>query len=447
MDREKLPPQSLESEMSVLGGILMDNQAVDTVHDLLTIEDFYRESHRLIFSAMADLADKNEPIDLVTLSTALKSKGHLEQVGGGAYLYTLSDYVPTSANIAYYCKIVSGKAAERRVLNHTQTAATMIYQGESLTEVISELEKAIQLPTANKTTEPVSAKDSLRDAVKILEQRYESKGVIQGISYGLGCLDKVTDGLHRGDLIIIAGRPSMGKTTFALNILESVCASGLSGLLFSLEMSRQNNIDKMISSQGKVKYHHIRGGQFDGGDWQRIIKASSRIHDWRLFIDDTPAISLYELRSKARRLKKKQLDVIVVDYLQLMTLPSKDSRVQGLGEVSRGLKQLARELDVAIIALSQLSRSVDSRNDKRPVMSDLRDSGEIEQDADVILFPFRPASYCQQCKDRVDDGNHNYREHGAKAEIIIEKQRNGERNLSIPVVWLGEYQTFLPLGE
>lgn len=435
----KAPPQNIDAEMSILGAVFLDGAAMDTVHGIITREDFYQEKHRLIFDAMAALSDSNEPIDLISVTTTMKQAGTLEQVGGAAYLAVLLDYVFTSANVAYYCRLVAEAAMARRVLSHAQQATVMIYEGK-MTEALAELEAATMPVPGKQSREPVIAREVLRDSFKDMERRHENKGQVQGISYGLSDLDAATNGMHRGDLIIVAGRPSMGKTTLALNILESVTSSGLHGLLFSLEMSRQNNMDKIMASRGKVKYQRIRSGNFEPADWERMTRASEVINRWPLYIDDTPGISLRDIRAKARRLKRSGLDVMVVDYLQLMGLPSKESRVQALGEVSRGLKQLARELDMVVIALSQLNRGVDSRQDKRPLMSDLRDSGEIEQDADVILFPFRPAAYCQQCKDK--EPGHNHVEHQAKAEIIIEKQRNGERNVSIPAVWLGEYQRF-----
>lgn len=442
MNSNHVPPQNIEAEMSILGAVFVDNGTIDTVHGIITCNDFYRESHRVIFSTMAALADKHEPIDIVTMNEELRRQGALEQVGGGAYLAVLVDYTPTSANIAYYCRIVAEMSAARRLITHAQSAIAKVYERAPLAEIVSDLEAATQMPTGKQSSEPVSARDVLRDSLKAIEKRYDSKGIIQGIAYGIPGLDEVTSGMHRGDLIVVAGRPSMGKTSFALNALESACTVGLHGLLFSLEMSRQNNMDKILASKGKIKYQRIRNGSLEGADWERATRGADVIANWPLYIDDTPGVTLRDIRTKARRMKKKGLDLMVVDYLQLMTLPTKDNRVQALGEVSRGLKLLARELDIVVIALSQLNRSVDSRQDKRPVMSDLRDSGEIEQDADVILFPFRPAAYCQECRDRVEHENHSYREHNAKAEIIVEKQRNGERNISIPAVWLGDYQRF-----
>jgi replicative DNA helicase len=441
MTDSKLPPQNMEAEMSVLGGILLDNSAIDTVHTILNAESFYRESHRKIFRAMSSLADRNEPVDLITLSTELKAAGDLEEVGGAPYLVNLIDYVPTSANIAYYCKLVEHSASVRKIIAAAQESTQILYGGGEIAEAIAKLETAIQ-PSVNHSTSPVPMNQSIREVVRRLEHRYESRGEIQGIPYGLSTLDAVTSGMHRGELIIIAGRPSMGKSALAGNILDSVCSGGMNGLLFTLEMSRGDIIDRLVSGKG-IKYHHIRSGRFHETDWSRIIAAASAMNEWKLSVDDTPGIALREIRAKARRQKKDGLDVLVIDYLQLMVTPGKDNRTREIGDISRGLKQLARELDMVVILLSQLNRAVDSRPDKRPLMSDLRESGEIEQDADVILFPFRPAAYCPKCKDRIDDGEHDYREHQGKAEVIIEKQRAGERNISIPVEWIGQYQKFV----
>ena len=441
----QIPPQNIEAEMSILGGIFLDNGTVDQVSTMISSEDFYRNTHRHIFDAMCELADKNEPIDLVTLSAILKKKGELEEVGGGAYLDNLIDYVPTAANIAYYCRIVADKSAARKMLAHTQAASGLIYDDKPIEEIMNEIEQALNINTSKKIAEPADVKDVLRDTIHIIETRSETSGKLQGMPYGIDHLDNVTDGAHRGELIVVAGRPSMGKTSFGLNVMESICSSGLHALLFTLEMSRQNIMDKILSSRANIKYHNIRKGLLERNGWEKLAQGAGKICDWHLHIDDTPGITFREIRSKTRRLKKKGLDLMIVDYLQLMSLPTKESRTQALGEVSRGLKQLARELDISVIAVSQLNRAVDSRPEKKPMMSDLRDSGEIEQDADVILFPFREAAYCQKCKDRESD--HDYGTHQSKAEIIIEKQRNGERNISVQVTWLGEYQKFVSKSE
>lgn len=440
-DARKLPPQSIEAEMSVLGGILLDNNAIDTAHEILKPDDFYRQAHRNIFEAAAILADRQEPIDLISMAEVLKLSGRLEEVGGGAYLATLVDYVPTATNIGYYCKIVKEKSAERRLIIQAQEAIGILYEGGGVIEAAAKLETAIQSPADNRSSSPIGIGRSLIEASRRIDKRYESKGQIQGIPYGIEALDAATSGMHRGELIVIAGRPSMGKSAMAGNILSNVCQSGLTGMLFNLEMSRLDIIDRLIAAYG-INYGRIRNGWLQDMDLANITQAMGQINGWKLWIDDTPGINLRQIRSKAKKQKRNGLDLAVVDYLQLMGLPTKDNRTHALGEVSRGLKQLARELDIPVVLLSQLSREVDKRPDKRPLMSDLRDSGEIEQDADVILFPYRPAAYCQKCRDRVNDASHNYQEHQSQAEIIIEKQRNGARNISVPVCWIGEYQRF-----
>lgn len=442
MDSERrIPPQAIDAEMSILGAVFVSNGAIDTAHAVMKVDDLYRESHRKIFGAMTRLADKGEPIDLVTLSNELKRIGELEEVGGGAYLYTLSDYVPMAENIAHYCRIVTEAAKARRLITNATDAVNLAYKGGNLDEAVAKLESAI-LPSIDKQGEPIQINVTLKDAIKRIESRYESRGELTGISYGLDELDAVTLGMHRGDLIIVAGRPSMGKTAFVLNALKATCAEGHSGMLFSLEMSRMDNIDRMLASYGAA-YQRLRSGRLEENDWPKLTAAAGKMHDWTFPIDDSAILTMRDLRAKARRQKKNGLDVLAVDYLQLMQLSdTKMNLVQGLGEISRGLKLLARELDITVIALSQLNRSVDSRPDKRPNMSDLRDSGAIEQDADLILFPYRPAAYCDKCRDKIDDGEHDLKAHQAKAEIIIGKQRAGERNMSIPVCWLGEYQRF-----
>lgn len=440
-DRQ-LPPQNIEAEMSILGGIFLENGAIDQAHELLTPEDFYRESHRQIFTAMAALADRNEPVDLITMTAELRSRGRLEEVGGGAYLATLVDFVPMAANIPYYCRLVSRRAQERRVIAGLQDAMRLLYEGGTLQEGIARVEAAIQPGADKRVRGPVGMEQAVREACKRVEARYECKGAIQGLPYGLTALDRATSGMHPGELIVIGGRPSMGKSALAGNIVASVCDSGKSALLFTLEMSRDDVVDRIAAGQG-IPYQNIRSGQLKEHEWSAFSKGMGNLHGWRLAIDDTPAISLREVRTKVRRQKKEGLDLVVIDYLQLMSMSNpRESRVQGLGEISRGLKQLARELEIPVVLLSQLSREVEKRSDTRPMMSDLRDSGEIEQDADVIMFPYRPAVYCPQCKNRVDNAQHSYREHQAKAEILIEKQRAGERNISVPVIWMGEFQSF-----
>lgn len=428
--------------MSVLGAVFVDNEAIDTAHGILRADDFYRPIHRVIFESMTALAERSEPVDLVTMTNELKRRGRLEEIGGGAFLAVLVDYVPMSANIAHYCRIVAEKAQERRLILHAKEAIELAHKGGELEAAVQKLEHAIQPTLNDQSNAPVAMVQCVREAVERIQVRHENKGKIQGLPYGLADLDAATSGMHPGELIIVAGRPSMGKSAFAGNIIGHACSSGKSGLFFTLEMTRTDIVDRLAAAH-RIKYQNIRSGMLEEIEFLRLHKVLGQIAQWDMAIDDTAAISLRDLRAKARRKKKTGLDILVVDYLQLMSMSDpKANRVQGIGEISRGLKALAKELNIPVVALSQLSRSVDSRNDKRPLMSDLRDSGEIEQDADVILFPYRPAAYCEKCKDKVDDGEHDWKEHNAKAEIIIEKQRAGERNLSIPAVWLGEHQRF-----
>ena len=446
-DTRQLPPQSLEAEMSILGGIFIDNDAINRVLEMLTSDDFYRESHRKIFNAQTILSERREPIDLITTSELLRKRGVLEEVGGAAYLAILVDYVPTAANITYYCKIVKEKALYRRLIA-TGTETIAIGYGEA-EDAADQVERLLTNLAVSTKTEPTDAVALTADYIRRLKVRYDSRGKIQGIPYGFAALDVATCGMHRGSLIVIAARPSMGKTALASNIAENACEAAYAVMIFSLEMDRGSLIDRMIASRGGIRYSNIRSGNLSQAEWGKNARATEAIKAYKLCIDDTPAITLAVIKSKARRQKLKGLDVLVIDYLQLIGTPSKENRNQAIGEISRGLKQLARELDIAVVLLSQLNRAVDSRPDKRPNMSDLRDSGEIEQDADVILFPFRPAAYCPKCKDRVDDGTHSLIEHQALGELIIEKQRNGERNISIPLVWMGEFQRFesMPLDN
>lgn len=441
MDKQ-LPPQAVEAEMSILGGIFIDNEIIDTVHGALNETDFYRESHRAIFQAMARLNDRNEPIDLITTSTELKNVGKLDEVGGAAYLSVLVDFVPMSANTLYYCRIVAEKAERRRLITSAQEAITLAYGDGELADAVGKLETATA-PAEERNAQFVTMRQSVKESVDRIEFRHKNRGRLTGLSYGLDDLDAKTFGMHGGELIIVAGRPSMGKSAFAGNVGKSVAMEGKTALMFTLEMPRLDVTDRTVASYG-IKYQNIRSGNLQEPEWMKMKNAMGRIQSIPLFIDDSPGLTLKDVRSKARRLKKQEdLSLVIVDYLQLMQLRDPNgSRVNGLGEITRGLKLLARELNIPVMLLSQLSRKVDERPDKRPMMSDLRESGEIEQDADVILFPFRPAAYCAKCRDRVDDHEHSYDEHQSMAEIIIEKQRAGERNQSVKVVWLGEYQRF-----
>ena len=445
MQTSQLPPQDVQAEMSILGGVLIENDAINTVFELMKCEDFYRESHRQVFQAMSALCDKREPIDLITLNAELRTRGKLEEAGGTAYLATLVDTVPMSANIAFYCKIVVQKSTERRLVNNAQSAIQIVQGGGAIEEAYHKLEIAIQPSSITQNDQPVKMEQCIREMMADLERKAENKGAIQGLPYGIPELDEATSGMHGGELIIIAGRPSMGKSALAGNIITNVSDLGKAALLFSLEVSR-GEVTYKLAAGAEIDYGNFRTGIFTKEESSKLAKHNSKSYRWKLGIDDKPAVSLRDIQYKARRMKKADgLDLIVIDYLQLMAMPSQkdNDRVRGLGEISRGLKQLARELDIPIILLSQLNRGLEQRTDKRPLMSDLRDSGEIEQDADVILFPYRQAVYCADCKDHVNNSAHDFETHQMKAEILIEKQRAGERNLSIPACWIGKWQKFI----
>jgi replicative DNA helicase len=444
-DMRKLPPQSIEAEMSILGGILLDNNAINRTLEILVPDDLYRESHRKILQAMIDLNHKGEPCDMITLSDILRQTGRLEEVGGAAYLATLVDFVPTAANIAYYCKIVKEKSVARSLISAATDIVTNGYEGAmEIEEMLDTAQKVIFELSENKLRPayyPVSA--ILKDTIKSIEFLYEKKEHVTGVPTGFTDLDKMTAGFQRGDLIIIAGRPSMGKTAFALNIAQY---AGIHAdvpqpvLVFSLEMSKEQLVTRLLCSEARVDASRLRTGHLVENDWPKLTHAAGRLHETKIYIDDTPAVPIMEMRAKARRLKAEQdIGLIVVDYLQLMrggTNP--ESRQQEISEISRSLKALAKELSVPVVALSQLNRSLESRTDKRPMMSDLRESGAIEQDADVIMFVYREAVYCDDCKKR--DGSCT-KNHDRNAEVIIGKQRNGPIG-TVNLTFMGEYTKF-----
>lgn len=437
VNMRKLPPQSIEAEMSILGGILLENEAINRVLDVLVPDDFYRESHRKIMKAMIELNEHREPCDLVTLTTVLKKRGELEEVGGGAYLATLVDYVPTAANIAYYSRIVKEKAIARNLISVATEIVTDGYDEQSeIEELLDKAQRTIFDISENRIRSPYHQLNTiLKDSIKYIEELFEKKDHVTGVPTGFLDLDQKTAGFQRGDLIIIAGRPSMGKTAFALNIAQyaSVHAEPRHPVaVFSLEMSKEQLVTRLLCSEARVDASRLRTGHLIDGEWEKILRGAERLFEAKIFIDDTPAISVLEMRSKARRLKAEHgIGMIVVDYLQLMRgSSSPESRQQEISEISRSLKALAKELSVPVVALSQLNRGLESRTDKRPMMSDLRESGAIEQDADVIMFVYRDEVY-----------NKENPEVKGRAEIIIGKQRNGPIG-TVDLTFLGEYTRF-----
>jgi replicative DNA helicase len=414
----KLPPQNLEAERSVLGSMLIDNEAIHRVVELLSTDAFYREAHRKIFSAIMDLYQRNEPSDLVTLTTELKSKGQLNDVGGAVYLSSLVDEVPTSANVASYARIVREKALRRLLIEGATEIAERGYQEEGNVDEFVDKAERIILEVAQRRIKQgfASIKEIVKDSFKAIEQLYERKELITGLPTGYKELDRITCGFQRSDLIVIAGRPSMGKTALALNIAEHAAVeAGQKVAIFSLEMSKEQLVQRLLCSRAEVDASKLRGGFLSESDWPKLTRAAGLLSEAPIFIDDSPALNALEVRAKARRLMREHgLDLIVVDYLQLMRgIGRVESREREISEISRSLKALAKELHVPVLALSQLNRGVEARQDKRPQLSDLRESGAIEQDADVITFIYRDEMYN---KDSPDAG---------KAELIVGKQRNG----------------------
>lgn len=441
----KLPPQSLEAEMSILGGILIDNDAINRVLEIIAPDDFYREAHRKIFNGMLELSDKREPCDLITLADTLKRRGELDASGGVGYLATLVDYVPTAANIAYYCKIVKEKALNRRLITVATDIVTKGFDEQAdVNELLDGAQKSLFELAENKLRPQYFAvKDVIKETFKILQTLYEKKEQITGTPTGYVDLDHMTAGFQPGDLIIIAARPSMGKTTLALNIASHASAEAKNrtpSVIFSLEMGKEQLVMRLLSSLARVDAGRMRTGHFLDTDWPRLQKAADTLFKAKIFIDDTPAISVLELRAKARRLKSEHdIGLIIIDYLQLMRGGvNPESRQQEISEISRSLKALAKELGVPVVALSQLNRSLENRSDKRPMMSDLRESGAIEQDADVIMFVYRESVYCEHCRKK--DGACTA-DHERNSEIIIGKQRNGPIG-TVELAFFGEHTRF-----
>jgi len=431
----KVPPHSIEAEEAVLGGILLDNNALDRAVELILPDDFYREAHRKIMRAVLDLSERHEPVDLVTLSDALRGRNELQDIGGASYLAELAERVPTAANVAYYARIVKDKAILRSLIQTATEIALRSYEAPAQVEAfLDEAEHKI-FALAERKTRPsfFRVRDIVIESMKAVEQLYERQELVTGVPSGFTDLDKKTAGLQPGDLIIVAGRPSMGKTAFALNIAQYAALDAKTGVaVFSLEMSKEQLVFRMLCSEARVDQSKVRAGYAAQRDYPKLAIAADRLSEAPIYIDDTPALSILELRAKARRLKRERdanLGLIIVDYLQLMRGTFSDSREQEISSISRSLKALAKELSVPVMALSQLNRQVESRGDKRPVMADLRESGAIEQDADVIMFLFRPVVYDPKNADEHD------------GEVIIGKQRNGPTG-TVPLTFFPEYTRF-----
>ncbi|KYP10527.1 MAG: replicative DNA helicase [Limnobacter sp. CACIAM 66H1] len=436
----RVPPHSLESEQSVVGGLLLDNQAWDKIGDVIRAEDFYRYDHRVIFEHIAKLIDGSKPADVITVYESLQSSGKAEDVGGLAYLNTLATNTPSAANIRRYAEIVRDRAVLRRLITISDDIATTALnpQGKDTKTILDEAESKIFKIAEDGARGAGGFQDLqpvLSKVVERIDELYhrDSTSDITGISTGFVDLDSKTSGLQPGDLIIVAGRPSMGKTAFSLNIGEHVAVEeGHAVAVFSMEMGATQLAMRLLGSVGRLDQHRLRTGRLTDEDWPRLTYAVEKMQNAQLFIDETPALSSMEVRARCRRLARQcgQLGLVIIDYLQLMGSSSPgENRATEISEISRSLKGLAKELNCPVIALSQLNRSLEQRPNKRPVMSDLRESGAIEQDADVILFIYRDEVYNPDSPDK------------GTAEIIIGKQRNGPIG-TVRVTFLGMYTKF-----
>lgn len=437
----RTPPHSIEAEQAVIGAIFLEPEAMSTASEFLIPQDFYRPSHQRIFQMMMQLSDRGEPIDLLTVTNALNSSKLLEEVGGVSYLTELADAVPTAANISYYTKIVEEKSVLRRLIRTATDIVTESFNREDeIEDVLSEAEKNI-LDVSNRQNANAfkNIKDVLIDVYDNIEQLHQNTGDVTGIPTGFKDLDHITSGFQRNDLIIVAARPSVGKTAFALNVAQNVAIKTDENVaIFSLEMGADQLVSRMLCAEGNIDAQRLRTGNLEAEDWTKLTMAMGSLSNAGIFIDDSPGIRVNEIRSKCRRLKQEHgLGMILIDYLQLIQgsgASAKENRQQEVSEISRSLKGLARELEVPVIALSQLSRGVEQRQDKRPMMSDLRESGSIEQDADIVGFLYRDDYYDKESEKQ------------NIIEIIIAKQRNGPVG-TVELAFVKEYNKFVDLDH
>ncbi|GAW32564.1 replicative DNA helicase [Carboxydocella sp. JDF658] len=434
---DRVPPHNLDAEQSVLGSMLLDQEAVFKAMEIIRAEDFYRDAHRLIFEAICDLADRSEPVDIITVAEELRQRGQLDKVGGAAYIATLSGIVPTAANVEYYARIIREKSLLRALISAATRIAQLGYEGEAeAEEILMQAEKMIYDLSQRKASRTFATMhEILMETFDRIEYLYQNKGDVTGVPTGFIDLDRLTSGLQPSDLIIVAARPAMGKTSFCLNIAQhAAIKAGIPVAIFSLEMSKEQLVQRMLCSEAMVDQHRLRTGQLTEQDWPRLVRAVGPMAQAPIFIDDTVGISVLEMRAKCRRLKAEHgLGLVIIDYLQLMQGSRRsESRQQEISEISRALKGLARELNVPVIALSQLSRAVEQTHDKRPNLSHLRESGAIEQDADIVSFIYREEYYNPDTEKK------------GIAEIIIAKHRNGPVG-SVELGFLNEFTKFVNL--
>ncbi|SFR62648.1 replicative DNA helicase [Anaeromicropila populeti] len=434
---KRILPHSSEAEQSVIGSMIMDRDAIITASEIITEEDFYQKQYAVLFEAMLELNSEGKPVDLITLQNKLKEKNVPPELCSIDFIRELVTAVPTSANVKHYATIVKEKAVLRRLIKVTEGITNQCYiNNASVEEILEDTEKQIFDIVQNRgSTDFVSIQEIVIEAIENIEAASRNKGTVTGIATGFYDLDYKTSGLQPSDLILVAARPSMGKTAFVLNVAEYVALKlNVTTAIFSLEMSKEQLVKRILSMNSKVDSQAIRSGELQDDDWVKLVESANLIGSSNLIIDDTPGISIAELRSKCRKFKlEKNLGIVIIDYLQLMSGSKKsESRQQEISEISRSLKALAREIQAPVIALSQLSRAVEQRPDKRPMLSDLRESGAIEQDADVVMFIYRDDYY-----------NHDSEDAGI-SEIIIGKQRNGPTG-TVKLAWLSQFTKFANL--
>ncbi|WP_301171065.1 replicative DNA helicase [Brevibacillus nitrificans] len=436
MFEERLPPQNIDAEQSVLGAIFLAKDALETASEILQPEDFYKTAHQRIFAAMVDLYDKGEPVDLVTVTAALQDRKLLDEVGGVTYLTELSSAVPTAANIEYYSKIVLEKSGLRRIIQEATKIVTDGYDAESSQELIATAEQRFSElnERGSNGNDFTPIRDVLVETYDKIYQLSTQQTDITGVPSGYRDLDRLTGGFQKSDLIILAARPSVGKTAFSLNVAQNVAHAGETVAVFSLEMAASQLVQRMLCAEGMIDAQKLRVGGLEEEDWEKLTKAIGLLGNAPIFIDDTPGITIHEIRAKCRKLKKqKGLGLILIDYLQLIQSKSKANRQEQVSEISKALKNLARELQVPVIALSQLSRGVEQRQDKRPMLSDIRESGSIEQDADIVAFLYRDDYYNKESEQK------------NIVEVNIAKQRNGPTG-TVELAFLKEYNKFVNLA-
>lgn len=440
MELGKIPPHDIEAEQAIIGSMLTDKDAVIAAIEILREQDFYREDNRIIYSAILNLYNRSEPIDIITLKAELKSMGKLEAVGGLEYIVQLPDRVPTTSNVEQYIKIVEEKSMLRALIKTADELITLGYDPtQEVEQVIDTAEKKIFEVMQKKNQKGYSSmKDILIDTFTQLEQLYNQKEMITGVPTGFADLDYRTSGLHNSDLILVAARPAMGKSAFALNIATHAAVRGkVPVAIFSLEMSKEQMANRILCSEAMVDSAKVRTGKIDDEEWGKLAAASGELSEAGIYIDDTPGISVMEIRAKCRKMKlEKNIGLVVIDYLQLVQGSNRKggSREQEIAEISRSLKILAKEINVPVIALSQLSRAPEQRVDHRPMLSDLRESGSIEQDADIVMFLYRDDYY----NPETDKKN--------VAEVILAKNRAGSTG-TVELLWLGQYTKFVNLDK